>query len=39
MEANGGRIALQFGKSATARAKSAASAKGNRNRQGKMKGG
>jgi hypothetical protein len=39
VEANGGRIALQFGKSATARAKSAESARGNKNRQGKMKGG
>lgn len=35
VEANGGRIALQFGKSATARAKSAASAKGNTNRKKK----
>lgn len=37
IEANGGRIHLQFGKSATARAKSSASAKGNKNRRGKKK--
>jgi hypothetical protein len=37
VEANGGRIALQFGKSATARAKCAESAKGNTNRKGKKK--
>ncbi len=38
VEANGGRIALQFGKSATVRAKYAAAARGNGNRKGKRKG-
>lgn len=37
VEKNGGRIAMQFGKSATARANYAAAAKGNGNRRGKMK--
>ena len=37
VEANGGRIALQFGKSATARANYAAAAAGNGNRRGKRK--
>lgn len=37
VEANGGRIALQFGKSATARANYATAAMGNGNRRGKMK--
>ena len=37
VEANGGRIALQFGKSATARAHYAEAAMGNGNRKGKMK--
>lgn len=37
VEANGGRIALQYGKSATARANYSAAAKGNGNRRGKVK--
>ncbi len=39
VEANGGRIALQFGKSATARARCAAAAKGNGNRKKNQEAG
>lgn len=37
VEANGGRIAMQFGRSATARERYAQAAKGNGNRKGKLK--